>query len=126
MLSTRPLALEAIVENDRVVTRTQHVNRLTSLLENRVATRTPPFRSAPLNRQTPIEELSAALGTLATHSAAGPDNVYHDSLVHLPPLGKRMLLSVMNKSLVGGIVPLLWRQQLHAHRAWSVSTRSVS
>ena len=45
-----------------------------------------------------------------THSAAGPDNVYNDSLIHLPPIGARMLLSIMNKSLSRGIVPLSWRQ----------------
>ena len=116
VLSPRPLALEAIVENDRVVTRTQHANRLAHFFAGKsrrhphaTAPERPPPPTAPF-RPITKEELSAALSTLATHSAAGPDNVHNDSLIHLPPIGTRMLLSIMNKSLSRGIVPSSWRQ----------------
>lgn len=112
----RPLSSPVMVRADRPLTSHEHATLLVKMYAKKSTCNqlAPSPRLIPRPKRPPppisMRELNTTLEEIHLGSAPGPDHIHCESLVHLPPLVKRKVLRLFNRSLISGHVPAQWKE----------------
>ena len=115
--SVRPQAPSLILQNGREIPQTTQANKLVTFFKKKSTKHPaaspavrPTLPSHPFRNVISGTELRAALKRVSCGTAAGPDDVYNEALMHLQKIAFKQLLRCFNRSLAKGIVPRHWKR----------------
>lgn len=113
VFTPKPLSSPVMKRDDVVLSRKQHAEVLINLYPSKSTKHpsAPPMclsNGPPLTPFPPISmgELVTAIAELNFGTAPGPDNIHSESIAQLPYQGRRHLLTLFNRSLLKGRLPI--------------------